>query len=104
MCEVPDPDRVARVLYSGLAGPAFGYDDDRDPVLLPLIASPAERALARQDGRRRNATTPFYQKNGSVAIDLGSREQRSELGIGIGCADLHRPAALNELAGPVDQR
>jgi hypothetical protein len=23
----------------GLSGPAFGYDDDRDPVLLPAITA-----------------------------------------------------------------
>ena len=37
VCEVPDPDRVAWVSF-GLSGPAFGYDDDRDPELLPSIA------------------------------------------------------------------
>ena len=37
VCEVPDPDRVAWVSF-GLSGPAFGYDDDRDPVLLPSIS------------------------------------------------------------------
>jgi hypothetical protein len=36
-CEVPDPDRVPWVSF-GLAGPLFGYDDDRDPVGLPSIA------------------------------------------------------------------
>jgi hypothetical protein len=37
-CGVPDPSRVVWVSF-GFAGPAFGYDDDRDPVLLPPITT-----------------------------------------------------------------
>ena len=35
-CGIPDADRVAWVSF-GLSGPLFGFDDDRDPVLLPPI-------------------------------------------------------------------
>ena len=35
---VPVPGRVAWVSF-GFAGPAFGYDDDRDPVLLPALTA-----------------------------------------------------------------
>ena len=36
-CGVPDADRVAWASF-GPSGPAFGYEDDRDPVTLPRIA------------------------------------------------------------------
>jgi hypothetical protein len=39
-CGLPDPARVAWVSF-GVAGAAFGYDDDREPVLLPPITSAA---------------------------------------------------------------
>jgi hypothetical protein len=37
-CGIPDADRVAWVSF-GLSGPLFGFDDDRDPVLLPPITA-----------------------------------------------------------------
>ncbi len=37
-CGIPDPDRVAWVSF-GHAGPLFGFDDDRDTVLLSPITA-----------------------------------------------------------------